>query len=140
MKWQVKDTPGSSDPDHVAVDLYTRYAVDDDGTFETPDDLDPGTRRRLEEAGHKPIGSGDDGDDGDEASDDDDVEDAVDELEEDEEEEPDDEYSDMDRSALYEEYKDRGGPKSWNETTAESLREALRINDEHGTFPTDGDS
>lgn len=131
MKWEVKDTPGSSDPAYVSTGIRERFAVVD-GVFETPDDLDAAAQRRLEAAGHTPIETGDDETD---SADDEDVEAAVDELEEgDAEPEPDDEYADMDRSALYEEYKARDGPASWNEVDVGFLRAELRAHDDGDDF------
>lgn len=133
-RWQVADSPGSSGVDRVSVDLREAYAVDEDGTFETPDDLDGAKRRRLEEAGHEILEE--------ETGELDDAEktpEPVDEAEadgDDGDEQIDDEYAELDRSELYELYKDRGGPKGWNDVDAEELRYDLRVHDDQGSFPT----
>lgn len=143
MKYRHDETPGSSSPGEITTGLYERYEIDDDGVFEIPDDdLDAAMRRRLEEAGHEPVdaepvvqGTEDDEADSDGAAASDEEGDDTDETEL-EGDDPDDEYSDMDRSELYEVYKDRGGPKSWNDTDVDGLRHDLRVHDEVNSFPT----
>lgn len=138
MKWQARELASGNYPDVVALGLRARYDVADDGTFETPDDLDAGAIRRLEEADHVPADDVDDEADAQGATDED-VADAVEEAD-DTGSEPaadGDEYDGMDRGDLYDEYKDRGGPKSWNGVSADELRHDLRVHDEQGTFPTE---
>lgn len=138
MKFRARELAQTSGIDEVATGLRTSYAVDDDGCFEIPDDeLDAGTKRRLEEAGHSPVAEGGPSDAEAGGSTDEDVEQAVEEAEA---AGASGEYADMDREELYELYKDKGGPESWNDTDTDFLRRSLAVHDEHGTFPTLGDS
>lgn len=128
MKWQCKESPGSSTIAEVTTGLRERYEVDDDGVFETPDDLDSATVRRLEEAGHELL------EEETEDEPDPELEEDGDADEDDAEEEVDDEYADMSREELYAEYKERGGPVSWNDTSEDFLAAELRANDDGSDF------
>lgn len=130
----------------VAVAIRTRAEVNEKSEFEVPEEYadDVATLQRLIDAGHEPVNPGDlpagveyeadEADDSAEAEGSDSSEDGEAADESEGAEEPDDDLADLDRSELWElahsdEYD--GEPEfSWNESTAEKLREWIREREE----------
>ena len=125
----------------VALTLRERAPLQEDGTFEVPEDLaaDAGLLQRLVDAGHDPVDPDalPDGVDNDSAETDDTdtaTESAADAAEDDAgdkaEAAPDDDLDELDRSELWElahsdEFEAEPG-FDWNESTEERLREWIR--------------